>query len=686
MGFITQQGSLTDDNLVSMDPLFEQLLDQKFATSTEAYEYCKEACAEYGFTIKQEPNINRNIYIYCTHMNQQSSNLDTPPSAKRSSALTSSECQWKIVLVENENNEWVFRNSLNPMASEHNHKVLSMEGEKWPQKVQDKIIELARQQKDLSSNDISQIIKMQFSKEITWNNRLFYNYLTEERRKNRQQETVERVQRLITATTRLCSVVAANEDWATCVEGDLSKMLQNYKHLSGIPNSLLDSMVDLQMEMIYSEIETRSRRQQQKHDNDDSGLLKSKKRKAFASVTIMNSSRKNSNAKLLQKQGFHVMNIPSCALFVRSQPLRSVSDTPMHGNSSGSGRRQVFPDMMLQAQQPHYQPIPSYPQMINTSNTTATAAPFNINPVFHLTSPISSTSSTSSTQQRLDYHSQVTYRSQSTGLGNGGGASNGGIFHSPPITDSTSMIITPSYDSTVTSNGSSCGNNTIGSQHQNQYSAMYPLNSYSPYTQPNHQSQQMHFTGSASTAPEDIGYPFNTADGILNCTTTATTPSYAQVSQTNAVAAAAAAAAVTVQQHRQEQQSSTNMATTPSTADRLNSCYSSNTTSAAAAAAAAAASLGYFSAMSTRDNNTKISTTIPSQRYLYQQQGYDQPTLDNHQLPLHTRSSVNHSMTGLLDVASTNRIHHHHHHPFVQQHHHSATALSHQAHPSQSWT
>lgn len=42
-----------------MEPLYERLLSQKFASSTDAIEYCREACSEYGFTIKQETNLNQ---------------------------------------------------------------------------------------------------------------------------------------------------------------------------------------------------------------------------------------------------------------------------------------------------------------------------------------------------------------------------------------------------------------------------------------------------------------------------------------------------------------------------------------------------------------------------------------------------------------------------------------------------
>lgn len=49
-----------------MEPLYEGLLQQKFMSSTEAIEFCRQSCLEYGFNIKQEAGANKvrtNIYI-----------------------------------------------------------------------------------------------------------------------------------------------------------------------------------------------------------------------------------------------------------------------------------------------------------------------------------------------------------------------------------------------------------------------------------------------------------------------------------------------------------------------------------------------------------------------------------------------------------------------------------------------
>lgn len=42
-----------------MEPLYEGLLQQKFMSSTEAIEFCRQTCQEYGFTVKQETGANK---------------------------------------------------------------------------------------------------------------------------------------------------------------------------------------------------------------------------------------------------------------------------------------------------------------------------------------------------------------------------------------------------------------------------------------------------------------------------------------------------------------------------------------------------------------------------------------------------------------------------------------------------
>jgi hypothetical protein len=63
-----------------MEPLYERLLSQRFASNTDAIEFCREACLEYGFTIKQETNPNK-VKSWCI------SDDDDEQKAKYSNSL-----------------------------------------------------------------------------------------------------------------------------------------------------------------------------------------------------------------------------------------------------------------------------------------------------------------------------------------------------------------------------------------------------------------------------------------------------------------------------------------------------------------------------------------------------------------------------------------------------------------------
>ena len=303
----------------------------------------------------------------------------TPILRKRPSSLKNNECQWRVVLKQDELGVWKYRKSLNPNTSEHNHEIAySMTDDIWPQEVINKIIQLSRQKKS-TDDEIREIIKLQFP-DITWNDRRFLNYLMEERKRTKQKEITERVQKLISASTKLCSVVAANEDWASCVETDLAKMLDNYRQRTRVSNQSLDSMVDLQLDLIHSEID-----KMRKNPSLDPLLPNStKKRKMFGGIHHVD--------------GVQIMSIPSCTLYIRSQPLRSLSEP-------SSQNRRALADLITPSSQQ---------QQLNSSFGT----------VFNLTSPISSPSSTSSIQQRIDY-----------------GYNRNDMLQSPPIPDSSGNIV-----------------------------------------------------------------------------------------------------------------------------------------------------------------------------------------------------------------------------------------------------
>jgi hypothetical protein len=357
-------------------------------------------------------------------------------------------------LAENEFSEWVFRKSLNPNASEHNHQ---LQDALWPE-VHDRIVQLVRQ--NTKDDDIRDTIKSQFP-DIVWDEPRFLNDLKAERKRLRQKGVTERVQRLIMASTRLCSVVAANEDWAACVEGDLVKMLESYRQLMRIPNHTLEAMVDLELDMIHSEID-KSRRQ----STED--MVTVKKRKAAIS----------------EDQSVQIMTVPNYTLFIRSQPLRSLSEP-------SSQNRRAFTDLVaastsassMQRQQQQQQQRQQQ-QHLNT--------PFGVSTVFNLTSPVSSPSSTSSIQQRIDY-GNATYSRAS--------ANSNDMLQSPPIPD-PGMMIPPNYGSTST--------NHHQHHHHHPTNANYSTNVYPIQTS---------YSAYSSSAAGDMSFSFD-------ANTMTTTPAY----------------------------------------------------------------------------------------------------------------------------------------------------------------
>ncbi|KAI8146966.1 hypothetical protein BJV82DRAFT_372526 [Fennellomyces sp. T-0311] len=332
---------------VSMDPLFDRLLKRAFPDSVSAIEHCRALCAEFGFTVKQEASANRNIYVYCSREGLPDSQRNPKPSPQRKRPSKRCDCRWRVVLSENEHDQWEFRKSMNPSASEHNHEMMSPDEmvKAWPAEVNDLIIQLARQR--LQTHEIRETVKQQFP-DITWNERRFYNRLTEERKRIKQRGVLDRSQRLLLLSARLCSVVSANEDWAASVEAEMTRLLESYCQLSRLPQEALRSLSDLQPDMIHAEGPPSKQQQQQQqqpqHDENNSASPSSssdmmmtdeaspaKKRKSVSSTTTP--SRPPDAPK-----GTQVVYVPSYMLFVRNQPMRSSSEPSSQGSVSGSRR------------------------------------------------------------------------------------------------------------------------------------------------------------------------------------------------------------------------------------------------------------------------------------------------------------------------------------------------------------
>jgi hypothetical protein len=94
----------------------------------------------------------------------------------------------------------------------------------WPREVSERIFELARQR--LPTNEIRQIIREQYPA-ISWDDRRFYNRLSEERQKMKQRDTASRAIRLANLGAQLCTINAGSEDLSHYVENKLMALLED---------------------------------------------------------------------------------------------------------------------------------------------------------------------------------------------------------------------------------------------------------------------------------------------------------------------------------------------------------------------------------------------------------------------------------------------------------------------------
>ncbi|KAI8332322.1 hypothetical protein BC941DRAFT_474416 [Chlamydoabsidia padenii] len=238
----------------AMEPLYQQLLQQSFPDSHSAIEFCRHACAGFGFTIKQEASANRNIYVYCSREGLPDSQRKPKPTPQRKRPSKRCDCRWRVVLSENNQGLWEFRKASSTTAYEHNHDMMDPKDmvRTWPMEVNTFIIQLARQR--MQTHEIRDIVKQRFP-DITWNERRFYNRLTEERKRIRQRDVMDRVQRLLHLSAKLCSVVAAHDDWFGNVESDLMRVLDHYYHLSRLPPESSSALVDFPLDQITMDLD-----------------------------------------------------------------------------------------------------------------------------------------------------------------------------------------------------------------------------------------------------------------------------------------------------------------------------------------------------------------------------------------------------------------------------------------------
>ncbi|SAL95081.1 hypothetical protein [Absidia glauca] len=226
-----------NERLNQLEPFYTTLLSLKFTDSATAIKQCRALCAQYGFTVKQEASTHRNIYVYCSREGLPDSQRNPKSNPQRKRPSKRCDCRWRVVLYERDGN-WEFRKSLNPEAAKHNHDLMRPEEieTSWPKEVNELICELARQR--LPTQEIRSRVKAQFTS-ITWNERRFYNRLSDARQKIRYRESGQRAQHLTGIWTKICMVSVGHEDLADYVEDDLIKLLETVCKLTDTDESSL---------------------------------------------------------------------------------------------------------------------------------------------------------------------------------------------------------------------------------------------------------------------------------------------------------------------------------------------------------------------------------------------------------------------------------------------------------------
>ncbi|CAG8468621.1 2418_t:CDS:2 [Ambispora leptoticha] len=199
-----------------MDSFYARLNSLKFATSQLATGTCRQLAREYGFTVKQETSANKASL---------SDSKKTGKQTKRKRSSLRCDCKWRIVLFQNEEDRlWEFRKSQNPQSSEHNHELSPPEHIPlpWPPRVVERIAYHASL--GLATNEIRIAVQQEFPN-ILWDERRFYNRLSEERRKIKARETETRVIETMAMAARVAALVCSSKEYTEKVHQALDTVI-----------------------------------------------------------------------------------------------------------------------------------------------------------------------------------------------------------------------------------------------------------------------------------------------------------------------------------------------------------------------------------------------------------------------------------------------------------------------------
>jgi hypothetical protein len=135
----------------------------------------------------------------------------------------------------------------------------------WPREVSEKIFELARTR--LPTNEIRQIVRDQYP-DISWDDRRFYNRLSEERQKMKQRNTVMRVMGLMEISAKICMVNAGSEDLSHYVESKLLGILDETCRFASVNQNSLPIQITTPDPNSHEDIDNMLKRAAKPTDDD----------------------------------------------------------------------------------------------------------------------------------------------------------------------------------------------------------------------------------------------------------------------------------------------------------------------------------------------------------------------------------------------------------------------------------
>ncbi|KAF9426173.1 hypothetical protein BGZ94_006855 [Podila epigama] len=165
-----------------------------------------------------------NVYLYCSREGVPDS-VKNNKEIKRKRLSMRCDCKWRITLYQQESKLWIFRKAMNPASMVHNHPLISPDDirQPWPQAVFDRIAFYANQ-RNLTTSETRERIKDDFP-DLVWDERRFYNRLTEERKQIRLRDSETRVFSTMDLAARVASIASADPSLSYKVNSSLENVL-----------------------------------------------------------------------------------------------------------------------------------------------------------------------------------------------------------------------------------------------------------------------------------------------------------------------------------------------------------------------------------------------------------------------------------------------------------------------------